>query len=84
MIQESGASGVLAKRKDALHRAREFDYFMCHNENAIGEEGNGTPPNKIHSPRKYSEHYLWFLPCSKSSMLCSITIVILHLYIYPF
>ena len=30
-----------------------------------------------------SEHCLWFLPCSKSSMLCSIPIVILYLYIYP-
>ena len=30
-----------------------------------------------------SEHGLWFLLCSKSSMLCSIPIVIIHLYIYP-
>ena len=30
-----------------------------------------------------SEHCLWFLPCSKSSMLCSLPIVILHLCIYP-
>ena len=31
-----------------------------------------------------SEHCLWFLLCSKSSMLCSIPIVILYLYIYPY
>ena len=31
-----------------------------------------------------SEPCLWFLPCSKSSMPCSIPIVILHLYIYPY
>ena len=31
-----------------------------------------------------SEHCLWFLLCSKSSILCSITIVILYSYIYPY
>ena len=31
-----------------------------------------------------SKHCLWFLLCSKSSMLCSTTIVILHLYMYPY
>ena len=31
-----------------------------------------------------SEHCLWFLLCSKSSMLCSIPIVTLYLYIYPY
>ena len=31
-----------------------------------------------------SEHCLWLLLCSKSSMLCSIPIVILFLYIYPY
>ena len=31
-----------------------------------------------------SERCLWFLLCSKSSMLCSIPIVLLSLYIYPY
>ena len=31
-----------------------------------------------------SERCLWFLLCSKSSMLCSIPIVILNLYIYSY
>ena len=31
-----------------------------------------------------SKHCLWFLLPSKSSMLCSIPIVILYLYLYPY
>ena len=38
----------------------EFKACMCYNKNAIGEEGNGKPPHKIHFPRKNSEPCLWF------------------------
>ena len=31
-----------------------------------------------------SEHCLWFLLLSKSSIICSIPIVLLYLYIYPY
>ena len=31
-----------------------------------------------------SGYCLWLLPCSKSSMLCSIPIVMLYLYIHPY
>ena len=42
----------------AQHRGWQFDSSMCHNINAIGEEGNGRPLHEFHFPRKYSEsHY---------------------------
>ena len=30
----------------------EFDSSVCHNKNAIDEEGNRKPPYKVHVPRK--------------------------------
>ena len=31
----------------------EFDSSTCHNKSAIGKEGNGKPPHKVHSQKKF-------------------------------
>ena len=41
--------------------------------NTIGKEGNMKPPHEFHFPIKNSEHCLWFLLRSKSSMHCRVT-----------
>ena len=41
---------------------------MCHNKNAISEEGNGKPPHEFHFPRRDAEPCLWFKLSSKSSV----------------
>ena len=45
---------------------------MYHNKDAIGDEGNGKLPHKMHFPGKNSEPCLWFLLHSKTSMLNTI------------
>ena len=42
---------VVVKHADSQHRGCQYDSSLCHNKNAIGEEGNGKPPHKIHFPR---------------------------------
>ena len=44
--------GVVVKHADSQHRGCQFDSSMCHNENIIGEEGNGKPSHEFHFPRK--------------------------------
>ena len=39
---------------DSLHSGFEFESYKCHTKNAIGEEGNGKSPHKIHVSRKNS------------------------------
>ena len=41
---------VAVKHTDAKHRGCQFEPCTCYNVNAIGEEGNGKPPHKIHFP----------------------------------
>ena len=44
--------GVVVKHADSQRRGFQSDSSMCHNKEAIGAEGNGNPPHKIHFPRK--------------------------------
>ena len=44
--------GVVVKHADSQHRGCQFDSSMCHFKNAIGEEGNGKPPQKNPLPKK--------------------------------
>ena len=37
--------GVVIKRADSQRRGGGFESCTCHNENMIGEEGNGTAPH---------------------------------------
>ena len=42
----------MVKHADSQHRGCQFDFSMCHLEDAIGEEGNGKPPHEFHYPKK--------------------------------
>ena len=44
--------GVVVTHADSQHRGCQFDSSMCHNENIIGEEGNGKPSHEFHFTRK--------------------------------
>ena len=67
--------GVVVKHADSQHRDCQLDSSICHSKNTIGEEGNRKPPHEFHFPRKNSEPCLWFLLCSKLSMLHKLKIV---------
>ena len=66
--------GVVVKHVDSQHRGCQFDSFVCHFQNTIGEEGNGRPSHEFYFPRKNSEPCFWFLLRSKSSMQHSLKI----------
>ena len=42
--------GAVVKHADSQHRGCQFDPSMCHNENNIGEEGNGKSPHQNQFP----------------------------------
>ena len=58
----------MVKHADSQHRGYQFDFSMYPNKNAIDEEGNGKPPEKIYLPRKNSKPCLCFLLRLRSSM----------------
>ena len=47
--------GVVVKHGHSQHRGHEFDSFMRHNKNTIGEEGNGKPSHEFHYPRNKTQ-----------------------------
>ena len=65
--------GEAVKHSDSQHRGCEFDPLVCRNKNAIGEEGNKKPHQKVHFPRKNSEPCLMFPLRSNLSMQRSLT-----------
>ena len=70
--RESCCYGVLVQRADSKLRGCEFASRREHNKDAIGEEGNGKPPNEFDFPRRNSEPCIWFLLRSKSSVVNTI------------
>ena len=42
----------MVKHADSQHRGCQFNFSMCHFQNAIGEEGNRTPPHEFHFSKK--------------------------------
>ena len=42
----------MVKHLYSQHKGCQFYFSVCHNESAIGKEGNKEPPNKDHFPRK--------------------------------
>ena len=42
----------MVKHADSQHRGCQFDSSIFHFEHAIGEEGNGKPPQEFHFPRE--------------------------------
>ena len=66
----------MVKHTNSLRSGCEFESCTCRNKNAIGKEGSGQPPHKVHIPRKNSDPYLRFLLRSKSSLPRSIALVI--------
>ena len=50
IVIKSFHGGVVVKHVDSQHRGCQFDSSICYFLNAIGEEGNGKPPHKIHFP----------------------------------
>ena len=42
----------MVKHADSERRDCQFEFSMCHNQNAIGKDSNGKPPHELNFPRE--------------------------------
>ena len=67
----------MVKHADSQYKGCEFECCMCHNKNAIGEEGNGKPPHESTSLERTQSPVAGF--CYARNRVCNRVLHSIHL-----